>query len=121
MGSEALLIYDLEQGFDPFFLIFFASVGNILGSGINYWFGLKGEEYLEKKKIIKPHQVKKSKKFFNKYGGFSLLFAWVPFLGDPITFAAGVLRYDMRRFFLFVTIGKVGRYMFLYFGWLSII
>jgi membrane protein YqaA with SNARE-associated domain len=120
MGSEALLIYDLEQGFDPFLLIFFASLGNILGSGVNYWFGLKGEEYLENKKVIKPHQMEKSKKFFSKYGGYSLLLAWVPMIGDTFTFAAGILRYDIKKFFLFVSIGKVGRYLFLYWGWTAL-
>lgn len=121
IGSEALLIYDLEQGFSPFLLIFFASLGNILGSGVNYWFGLKGEEYLENRRVIKPHQMERAKRFFNKYGGYSLLLAWAPIVGDTFTFAAGILRYDLKKFFFFVSVGKVGRYIVLYLGWLAVI
>jgi len=41
---------------------------------------------------------------------WSLLFAWVPFIGDPLTFAAGVLRVNFWLFLLLVSIGKAGRY-----------
>ncbi len=121
MGSEALLIYDFEQGLNPFLLIFFASMGNILGSGINYWMGLKGEEYLASKRVIKPAQLEKAKSFFNKYGGYSLLLAWAPIIGDTLTFVAGILKYDIKKFYFFVSIGKVGRYIVLYLGWSSLL
>lgn len=117
LGSEALLLYNLEQGFNPLLLLLFASLGNILGSGVNYWLGFKGEEFLEEKKILKKQQIEKSKTFFDKYGGYSLLLAWVPLIGDPITFIAGILKYDVKKFFLLVTVSKVGRYLFLYFTW----
>ena len=119
MGSEALLIYDLEQGLNPFALLLFASVGNILGSWVNYWFGLKGEEYLLEKRVLKSSQIEKGQKYFNKYGGYSLLLAWVPIIGDPITFIAGILKYDIKKFFFFVSLSKVGRYVFLYMIWLN--
>lgn len=48
LGSEALLLYDINEGYNIYFLLFFATFGNVLGSVINYYLGLKGEEYLEK-------------------------------------------------------------------------
>jgi membrane protein YqaA with SNARE-associated domain len=39
------------------------------------------------------------------------LFAWVPIIGDPLTFAAGILRVSFLRFLLLVAIGKTLRYV----------
>ena len=50
LGSEALLIYDINLGHNIYLLLFFATLGNSLGSVVNYFLGLKGEEYLVDKK-----------------------------------------------------------------------
>jgi membrane protein YqaA with SNARE-associated domain len=54
--------------------------------------------------------------FFIKYGKWSLLLGWVPFIGDPITFVAGTFRYSFFPFLILVSIGKVGRYLVVYFS-----
>lgn len=113
LGSEALLIYDINQGLNIYLLLFFATFGNVLGSVINYYFGLKGEEYLEKKRYLKKEKMFKYKELFSRYGGYSLLLAWVPIIGDPITFIAGILKYDFKKFLILVTISKFSRYLFL--------
>lgn len=113
LGSEALLIYDIKEGYNLYLLIFFATLGNVLGSLINYILGLKGEEYLEEKGYLKKQKLEKYKNFFKKYGAYSLLLSWVPIIGDPITFIAGILKYDWKKFLIFVTIAKFGRYLIL--------
>jgi membrane protein YqaA with SNARE-associated domain len=113
LGSEALLIYDIKQGYNLYLLIFIATLGNSLGAVINYFLGLKGEEYLVKKNLIKEKYIIKSKYYFDKYGGFSLLFSWLPIIGDPITFIAGTLKYDFKKFLILVVIAKFSRYLFL--------
>ena len=60
-GSEALLIYDINQGYNIVLLLLFATLGNALGSIINYFFGLKGEEYLVKKRFLKENLLLKRK------------------------------------------------------------
>lgn len=115
MGSEALLIYDITQGHNIYLLLLFATFGNVLGSLINYYLGLKGEEFLEKKSLLKKEKIEKYKKFFDKYGSFSLLLSWVPIIGDPLTFIAGILKYNWKKFLLLVIIAKFGRYLFLTF------
>jgi membrane protein YqaA with SNARE-associated domain len=40
----------------------------------------------------------------------------VPFIGDPLTFVAGTLRYSIIPFVVLVSIGKVGRYIVIYFS-----
>ena len=112
-GSEALLIYNISQGHNIYYLLLFATLGNVLGSVVNYYLGRKGEEYLEKRKILDSKKIDNYIKFFSKYGGFSLLLSWAPIIGDPITFIAGILKYDFKKFLILVAISKFARYLFL--------
>lgn len=57
MGSEALLIYDNTKGYNIYLLLLFASLGNVLGSFINYILGLKGEEFLQNKGYLKKKKI----------------------------------------------------------------
>ncbi|MFZ9659378.1 MAG: YqaA family protein [Arcobacteraceae bacterium] len=117
LGSEALFLYDLSAGLDVSLLLILATVGNTLGSYINYWLGLKGEVFLANKNLIKEAKIKKAKIFFDKYGGITLLFSWAPLVGDAFTFAAGALQYNKIKFIILVTIAKFGRYVFLFFAY----
>ncbi|MGA1931824.1 YqaA family protein [Arcobacter sp. YIC-464] len=112
-GSEALLIYDIKEGYNLYLLLFFATFGNSLGSIINYFLGLKGEEFLVKKKLLNEQRVLKTKKYFDKYGAWCILLSWVPIIGDPITFIAGVLKFNLKLFILLVVIAKFSRYAFI--------
>lgn len=116
LGSEALFVYNMTQQYNLMLLLLFATLGNVLGSCLNYYLGFKGEKFLEEKKYIKKDKIAKYKAFFDKYGGYSLLLSWLPLLGDPITFIAGVLKYKFKYFFLFVLIAKLGRYAILTLG-----
>jgi len=113
LGSEALLIYDINQGYNLYLLLLFATVGNVLGSVINYYLGLRGEEYLVEKNYLKEEKIEKYKTFFDKYGAFSLLLSWAPIIGDPITFIAGILKFNFKIFLFIVTISKFLRYLVL--------
>ena len=113
LGSEALLIYDIKEGYNIYFLVIVATIGNSLGSLLNYFLGLKGEEYLVEKKLINEKVILKSKSYFDKYGSISLLFSWLPIIGDPITFVAGILKYDLTKFIVLVVIAKLSRYLFI--------
>jgi membrane protein YqaA with SNARE-associated domain len=111
LGSEALLIYDIKEGYNIYLLVLVATIGNTLGSIINYFLGLKGEEYLIGKNFLKEKYIIKSKYYFDKYGSISLLFSWLPIIGDPITFVAGILKYDFKKFLILVFIAKLLRYL----------
>ena len=113
LGSEALLIYNIKEGLNIYTLLFVATFGNVLGSCLNYYLGLNGVDYLVDKKLVKQKYIDSSKRYFDKFGAFSLLFAWLPIIGDPITFIAGVLRYDFRKFLVLVVISKFSRYFFI--------
>ena len=113
LGSEALLIYDIKEGYNIYFLVIIATIGNSLGSILNYFLGLKGEEYLVEKKLLNEKMILKSKVYFDKYGFVCLLFSWLPIIGDPLTFVAGILKYDLKKFVIIVTIAKFLRYLFI--------
>ena len=100
------------SSYDNLLLLIVASLGNILGSVVNWILGFYSRNLSTKKWFpFKDEQIKKSSKWFKKFGKWSLLFAWVPIIGDPLTLAAGLLRIKFIEFLILVTIGKVSRYL----------
>ena len=117
-GSEMYFATLLAMGnYNSLLLLIAAATGNILGSVFNWICGYYAAYFLKKKWfLISQNQVDKATNFFLKYGKWSLLFAWVPFVGDPLTFVAGTLKYSFYPFLLLVSIGKIGRYLVIYFS-----
>ncbi len=111
LGSEALLIYDISEGYSLLLLWSVATVGNTLGAILNYIIGHKGETYLQNKGHLSHAKMTKAKTIFSKYGGWTLLLSWLPIIGDPLTFIAGVFAYPFRYFVLIVFIAKGLRYL----------
>jgi len=112
LGSEVILLGLLSQGHNPVALWAVATLGNSLGSCINYALGYWASDYINKK----YHNAKSwehAKSVYNRYGSWSLLFAWLPIIGDPITLVAGLARTRFSLFLLLVVIGKGTRYWLL--------
>ena len=104
----------LSNSFEPYFLLIFASIGNIMGSITNWYLGKKITLFQNRKWFpISPDQLERSRKYFQKYGLWSLLLAWVPIIGDPLTLLAGVLKVRFSIFLLLVSISKISRYVFI--------
>jgi len=115
LGSEGVLIYDIKLGYNPYWLLISASVGNTLGAVINYFLGLKGEEFLEKRGFLNSKKLEVAKSRFAKYGIFALLLSPLPIIGDPITFVAGILKYNFKLFLVTVFLAKLFRYIIIIF------
>lgn len=113
LASEALLIYDIKAGYDTYLLLTVATLGNSLGAIFNYFLGLKGEEFLIQKRVLKAKSITKYKTYFDKFGFIPILFSWLPIIGDGFTFVAGILRYNVKIFIILVFIAKFSRYLFL--------
>ena len=104
------------SNYDNLFLLIVASLGNILGSVVNWALGFYSRNLTTKKWFpFKEIQIEKSSKWFNKFGKWSLLFSWVPIIGDPLTLAAGLLRVKFIQFLILVSIGKVSRYVAIFY------
>ena len=111
--SEAVLAYDITAGYNLTTLLIAATIGNTLGSCVNYFLGKKGVDYLESKRYVQHNKFVKAEAMFERYGAIVLLLSWVPVIGDPLTFVAGVMHYDFKRFFLIVLFAKGVRYIIL--------
>ena len=106
----------LTDSFDKYLLLVVASFGNILGSSVNWYLGKKILIFKDKKWFpANERQISKGEIYFKKYGIWSLLLAWVPIIGDPLTVVAGILRVKFFTFLLLVSISKISRYIFLIF------
>ena len=114
-SSEVILATLLTtDDYKKILLLFFASFGNILGSSFNWVLGVYSLKFQDKKWFpFKRSQIEKASKWFNKYGKWSLLFAWAPVVGDPLTYIAGTMKIRFSVFILLVSIGKMLRYIFI--------
>tara|TARA_B100000965_G_scaffold255754_1_gene215384 strand:- start:1926 stop:2360 length:435 start_codon:yes stop_codon:yes gene_type:complete len=115
-GSEMYFATLLSfNKYNNLLLLIAASTGNVLGSVFNWVCGYYVNYFIKKPWFpIKKEKIKKGTEIFNKYGKWSLLLSWAPFIGDPITFVAGTLRFSLIPFLILVSIGKVGRYLIIY-------
>ncbi|MDO9412871.1 MAG: YqaA family protein [Pseudolabrys sp.] len=114
MQSEAALVGLLLSGYSPWLLLLIASVGNVLGSVVNWLLG-RGIERFRDRRWFPANQaaLDRAQGWYRRYGKWSLLLSWVPVVGDPLTVVAGVMREPFPVFLLLVTIAKVGRYVVL--------
>lgn len=116
-NSEVVFYYYLKASeADPFLLLFAVSIGNILGAFTNY---LAGRGFGKGLKIFQTRKVKligyrKPIKYIRKYEKVSLFCSFLPWIGDPITFVAGVIKVKYSSFIVWVSIGKFCRYSFLW-------
>lgn len=113
--SEAVLSYFIATTPDAVIaLVVVASLGNILGSVVNWALGKTAMRFQHVKWFpASTSPLERAEKFYAKCGRYSLLLSWVPFIGDPITVVAGMLKEPLFRFLIFVSIAKTGRYIIL--------
>lgn len=113
VSSEAVLAYlSAAEGADAVGLVLVATAGNTLGAIVNWalgrWFvHWQGRRWFP----VKPAALAKATGWMERRGLWLLLLAWVPVVGDPLTFAAGVLRVRFLPFAALVALGKGARYV----------
>jgi len=114
MQSEAVLVGLLLADYSPGLLITVASIGNVLGSVINWLLGRGIERFRDRPWFpASGAKLERAQRWYRRYGKWSLLLSWAPIIGDPLTVVAGVLREPFPMFLLLVTIAKIGRYLVL--------
>lgn len=95
-------------------LLIIATFGNVLGSLINWFLGFYLINFKDKKWFpVKKTVLNKAMSFYQKWGVWTLLLAWLPIIGDAFTVVAGIFKTNIWLFLLLVTIGKAARYIFL--------
>ncbi len=111
--SEAGLVGLLLSGdYSPVLLVSVASAGNTLGAVVNWALGRGIDRFSDRSWFpVKPAALARAARWYHRYGRWSLLLSWAPFVGDPLTVAAGVLREPFATFLLLVALAKTGRYL----------
>ncbi|WP_417460161.1 YqaA family protein [Kordiimonas sp.] len=111
MSELTLASLILSDTGTPYALFIAATAGNVAGSCLNWWLGVRITRFQSRKWFpFTSAQLARGRQHFFRYGKYSLLFAWVPVIGDPITLVAGMLRTNFLTFIIFVSIGKALRY-----------
>ena len=115
LSSELLLFSQIKTGTGEIEgLLLAAIIGNTAGSVFNWWLG-KYMRHFETSRWFpfQPKDIDRASAQFHRYGIWTLLLAWVPVMGDPLTFIAGVMRVPFSLFLPLVLTGKAARYLIL--------
>lgn len=110
-GSEAALAYLVsEPNQSLLLLVIIATLGNTLGAMTSWGIGRLISIRYPADKLSKPSQQKAVLRL-QQYGSPVLLLSWLPVVGDPLCVAAGWLRLHWLASLLFITVGKLLRYL----------
>ena len=113
-GSEALFLFLLNDGFALGALLFWATLGNILGAATCYYLGGLGySSRVERWLRIPRKKIQALEPKVQKWGPWLGLFAWAPVVGDPLVVALGYFRAPPVPVFICISLGKCARYLFL--------
>lgn len=112
-SSELILATLLLNGFDPFYCLIFAGIGNTLGGITNFGIGRLGNPKWLLKLGMTIEKLNRFQNITIKYGHWLAFFSWVPIIGDPLSIAIGYFRGKFYPFLLLMTLGKFMRYAIL--------
>lgn len=115
LQSEAVLVSLLvTEHYNWIGLWAVATLGNVLGSVINWLLGVYLVHFRDKSWFpVSEPRLEKAQAFYHRYGRWSLLLSWMPVVGDPLTLVAGVMRESFWVFLALVSLAKGGRYLIL--------
>ena len=113
-ASEIALTGALAAGGAVHWLVLVATLGNTLGAVVNWAIGRFIERFRDRRWFpANREQIERAQAWFKRYGVWSLLFAWLPVVGEPLTVVAGAMRVHIAPFLILVAIGKGLRYVVL--------
>lgn len=102
----------LTEHYRWWLLVLVASAGNTLGSVVNWVLGRSIAQFEQRPWFpVKRESIARAEAWYHRYGRWSLLLSWLPFIGDPLTIVAGVLREPFPVFLVLVAIAKTVRYV----------
>lgn len=86
-------------------VICIATVGNTLGGVIDYWMGYGAKQAFAKERESRWFG------WLQRFGAKTMLFAWLPAIGDPLCTLGGWLRLPFWSCVLYMALGKFLRYI----------
>ena len=116
-SSEAVMVGLMVKGLDPLQLAVYGTIGNVLGSVLNYCVGRMGKtEWIERYLHVSPEKMQRAERFVAGRGAWMGFFAFIPILGTAITILLGLMRANIVITFVSITLGKIFRYLVLIYG-----
>ena len=113
-SSEAVMLALLAAGLEPWPLVVYGTIGNVLGSAVNYVVGRMGRlDWIERYLHISQQSMQRAETFMAGRGALMGFFAFLPVLGSAITILLGLMRANIPLSFLSITAGKLLRYLLL--------
>lgn len=110
-GSEAVLAWMLSRDqYTPLLLVAVATLGNTLGALSTWGLGYFAARKYPVETVLTGARQKSIDRV-KKWGGWVLLFTWLPVIGDGLCFAGGWLKLPLLMSMLAIIIGKAARYM----------
>ncbi len=121
-SSEAILSGMLAAGYSPVISLILATAGNWLGGLTSYYIGFLGkEQWITRYLRIDTKKTDQFKNYVKGKETWIAFFCWLPFIGDVIAVALGLLKVNPFRVALGMLIGKAIRYLFWAYFTLSIL
>ena len=115
-ASEITLVAALAAGGAVHWLLAVATLGNTLGALVNWALGRLMERFRDRRWFpVDAKRLERAQAWFRRYGVWSLLLAWAPLVGEPLTVIAGAMRVRIVPFLVLVAAGKAVRYAVLVF------
>lgn len=115
LSSEFVFAFCIYQGYSPFWIVFLASFGNVIGGMTSYFLGrLNFWDALTKYFGVNKEKVLAKVDRYKKWGAISAGLTWLPIVGDLIGVVLGYLKVSWFGVFIWMTIGKTLRYLILY-------
>lgn len=113
-SSEAVMLALLAAGLEPWPLVVYGTIGNVVGSAVNYGVGRMGRlDWIERYLHISQQSMQRAETFMAGRGALMGFFAFLPVLGSAITILLGLMRANIPLSFLSITAGKLLRYLLL--------
>ena len=112
--SEFAVLGMLALGESPELVLATATLGNTLGAAVNWLIGRFLLHFRDRPWFpVSEKQLERAQAWYQRWGVWSLLMAWLPIGGDALTFVAGIMRVRFDVFFVLTAIGKGARYALL--------
>ena len=116
-SSEAVMAGLLAAGLNPWPLVVYGTIGNVMGSLFNYFIGTLGRlDWIEKYLHVKPDKLDRAQRLMARYGAWIGFFAFLPIIGSAIAIVLGLVRANIWVTLFSFTLGKIFRYLLIIYG-----